>query len=254
MSFVLKIVCTIRSFLATAFFVVLTAILGLFMIVGMLVFRNQKWSDLVLLVWSRLSFWAHNVEVTIEGVENYPTEGCLFLFNHASHFDIPAFYYAIRKSARFGAKIELFSIPIFGPAMRAAGILPIERADRTKVLNLYAESIARVKAGESFVLAAEGTRQRLGGVGEKFKTGPFIFAISGQFPLVPVVIYGASECLPRGDLLACTSRWRSTIRIRILPPVATAGLTEQDRVRLQTEMRENMARAYQELEQLQNRA
>ena len=98
--------------------------------------------------------------------------------------------------------------------------------------------------GECFVLAAEGTRQPVPGVGAKFKSGPFIFALSGQFAIVPIVLRGAAECLPKGRLLACTGQWRYDLTMTILPPVPTVGLTEEDRPRLQEDIKAQMTKAY----------
>src|SRR5690606_10302576 len=120
---------------------------------------------------------AFGVRLTVEGLENLPAEGCIMVFNHSSHFDIFALAAGITKSSRFGAKIELFKIPVFNWAMRTVEVLPIRRRQRDQVLKLYEDSVPRVHSGESFYLAGEGSRQPTDQVGEKFKSGPFIFAI-----------------------------------------------------------------------------
>jgi len=240
----MKIIFWVRSIIATAYFIVLTAAIATAVIFSVVILRRQDFSDKLIWFWGRSLTWAFNIDVELLGEENIPKEGCLFVFNHSSHFDIIIFASAIKKHARFGAKIELFKIPIFGPAMRAAGVLPITRAERSKVLRLYDESIARVHKGESFILACEGTRQPRPGVGERFKSGPFIFAINGQFPVVPVVIRGAAEVLAKGDLIACTKAWKHKARVEVLPAMPTAGLTMDDRPQLQEEVRARMTAAY----------
>jgi 1-acyl-sn-glycerol-3-phosphate acyltransferase len=85
------------------------------------------------------------------------------------------------------------------------------------------------------------------GVGEKFKAGPFIFAIEGQFPIVPVVIKGAAEFCPKGSFLPGSRYWVNHARIQILPPVSMAGLTQEDRPRVQEEVRMLMTKAYAQL-------
>ena len=197
--------------------------------------------------WARPILFFYNVKVVVTGEENRPKSGCLYLFNHSSHFDILVLASCLPQPARFGAKIELFKIPLFGRAMLALGVLPITRSERDKVLQLYEDSIKRVHAGESFILAAEGTRQPNPGVGSKFKGGPFIFAVSGQFPIVPVVIRGAAECLPKGDLLACTRHFRHDVTIKILPAISTLGLKDkEDREELKNQVQKIMTTAYLE--------
>ena len=243
----MKSIYAIRSVLATIYFVFATIVFGGGVIIFVALTGQSKVVDILSWLWGRTTEWAFNLHVHREGDENLPNEGCLFIFNHTSHFDIITIYGQLKKSARFGAKIELFKIPLFGRILRAGGMLPIARSNREGVLKLYEESIVRVKNGESFLLAAEGTRQKSPGVGERFKSGPFIFAINGQFPIVPVVLKGVTDCLPKGQLLACTDRWRHDVKLKFLPPISTAGLTVDDRARLQEEVRALMIAAYEKM-------
>ena len=245
----------LRSLIASVIFILVTLIYSISAIVSLKIWPSLRLGDWFMLTWGRLSLWLYHVRVEVIGEDLLAAEGCLFVFNHCSHFDILAIAAGIRKTARFGAKIELFSIPFFGSAMRTVGVLPIVRSDRSRVLKLYNESIERVKKdGESFYLAGEGTRQVHPGVGANFKSGPFIFAINGQFQIVPLVLHGVTDCLARGEILPCTRRWGHVIRLRILPAVPTEGLTEDQRTMLKESVREMMAKAYQELEQSKNHA
>ena len=77
---------------------------------------------------------------------------------------------------------------------------------------------AALKQGKSIVIFPEGTRTRNGQVGEFKKT----FAILSRelnVPVVPVVISGAFEALPRG------SSWprRRPVGIRYLAPILPGG-------------------------------
>jgi 1-acyl-sn-glycerol-3-phosphate acyltransferase len=245
----LKILLAVRSVVATLGMVLATAWTASWTLVAALFFRNPSWVDGLIYAWGRRLAWLFQLNIHFGGEKNLPQEGCLFVFNHTSHFDIVVFCAAIRKRARFGAKIELFRIPIFGPAMRAAGVLPIHRGEKEKVFQLYAESASKVREGMSYVLAGEGTRQAQPGVGERFKAGPFVFAINGQFPIVPVVIRGAGEAMPKGRFLACMQSWRHDVDIQVLPPVSTKGLSLDDRDLLQKKVREQMAAVYGELAQ-----
>lgn len=236
----------LRSLFATVFFVLYTAIICISIIILSFILKRGPFLDRFMWLWARPILFFYNVQVTVRGEENKPAGGCLYLFNHSSHFDILVLASTLTQPVRFGAKIELFKIPLFGRAMLALGALPIERSERNKVLQLYEESIHRVHAGESFMLAAEGTRQPQPGVGAKFKGGPFIFAINGQFPIVPVVIRGAAECLPKGDLLACITHFRHEVTIQILPPISTLGVKEDGRSQLQEQAQKIMTTAYQQ--------
>lgn len=240
----MKLLLLLRSLVATVFFVLHTAVIASTIILLSFIVKRGPIFDHLMWVWARPILFFYNVHITVKGKENKPTGGVLYLFNHSSHFDILALASALSQPSRFGAKIELFKIPLFGRAMLALGVLPITRSEREKVLQLYEDSIKRVHAGESFILAAEGTRQPNPGVGSKFKGGPFIFAINGQFPIIPVVIRGAAECLPKGDLLACTRRFRHDVTIQLLPPLFTNGLKAEDRTQLRDQAQKIMTTAY----------
>ncbi|MGE3756278.1 MAG: lysophospholipid acyltransferase family protein, partial [Pseudobdellovibrionaceae bacterium] len=132
----------------------------------------QNWA---LHFWGIVSCSVFRVKIRVHGKENLPKAGGLVLFNHQSLIDIIILQY-ITGRIKFGAKIELFKVPFFGPAMRLSGMLPIARDNVQDVIRVYKEAEARAAQGELFALAPEGTRQKVDQLGP-FKSGPFIFAI-----------------------------------------------------------------------------
>lgn len=217
------------------------------LLVVLLIGSSQKFGDWIIYAWSKTMALIFRIDLDVQGLANLPEGGCLFVFNHNSLFDISVFHYAIRKSARFGAKIELFKIPFFGSAMRRLGALPIARGNIEKVMRVYQRSIPKViNEKKSFVLAAEGTRNSEGGVGKKFKSGPVIFALSGQFPIVPVVIIGTFEIIPKNGFLASWGRYRNPVTLKVLPPISTLGLSTDDRHSIKDSLRQQMTKAFDE--------
>lgn len=217
-------------------------------LIGVLLTRGSgRWADFIIRLWAKTLGVLFRLRLQVQGSENLPEGGCLFLFNHNSLLDIVAFHLAIPKSARFGAKIELFKIPIFGAAMRSLHVLPIARGSVDKVMRVYERSIPRVvEKGNSYVLAAEGTRNDSPGVGERLKSGPVIFAITGQFPIVPVVIIGAGEALPNKSLIGGWGRFWNPLKVKILEPVPTQGKTLDDRHAIKELLRTRMTTAFYE--------
>jgi 1-acyl-sn-glycerol-3-phosphate acyltransferase len=206
----------------------------------------RRFGNAIIRSWGKACCQILGLKLKVTGLENIPSGGCLFIINHSSLMDIPVFHAALKKPARFGAKAELFRIPIFGWAMRRMGALKINRGERKEVLRLYEQSVSRVHAGHSFILAAEGTRMDKPGVGEKFKSGPVIFAISGQFPIVPVVLKGVYEVLPKGRLIPDPKAFNSQVKVVVLPPYETKGLTLDDRSRVKDDLQRQMAKAFAE--------
>jgi len=231
---------------AALIWTLLMSILVLF-IAGVL--RSRRLVDRAIIqLWSHPIIWAGGGKVEVRGRENVlgRQKGFLIVFNHSSLIDIPVLYAYIPRTFRFGAKIELFKIPFFGKAMELCGVLPIDRGNRNKVMKIYDQAIQRVENGEAFALAPEGTRQKQVELG-RFKRGPFEFAINAQMDIVPVVLGGAYDMLPRDGVLLGAGRWRHPMILEILPPVSTAGLTMDDLDSLVEKVRGQMDPVFRQL-------
>jgi 1-acyl-sn-glycerol-3-phosphate acyltransferase len=129
----------------------------------------------------------------------------------------------------------LFQIPIFGHAMAAARALPIARSKLSEVMKVYEQATGRFANGECFILSPEGTRQKEERLGP-FKSGPFLFAISAQVPVVPIAIQGASKIQPKGVLLPNSQKWKSLIKVSIGKPILTVGMTADSKKDLQDQV------------------
>lgn len=234
----MNLLATLRSTLMLVLYPFVLVMICIVAILGNLIFNNREFDDNVALFWGKISCWMFGVKVILRGEENIPPGGCIFLFNHTSFFDIFAMQGAIR-GFRFGAKIELFKIPIFGATMTRLGALPIARHRREEVFRVYKEAQNRIERGEKFALAPEGTRQHEERLGD-FKAGPFVFGINARAPLVPVVIRGASAIMPKHHWLPNRDILVREVFIDVLPAVSTAGYDIKDRPLLQQRVRAEM--------------
>lgn len=228
----MKIIYIIRSILAAILFILATALLAFFGVILNIIFNRRKFDNWIMRTWGQVSCWLFNVQVQAYGLNHMKSvKGAIFLFNHSSFMDVLAMCKAL-PNIRFGAKIELFKIPLFGLCMRRFGVLPIARDNREEVFKVYEEAKIRFQRGEKFCLSPEGGRFH-GSELRPFKAGPYIFAINAQVPLVPLVIKGAYEVWPKGKWLANSDRWNRTIEVHVLEPIPTQGLTLVERGYLQ---------------------
>lgn len=239
----MKLVLIVRAVIAIFLFAVITTVLSALGVTLNLIFNRRRIDNWIMETWGRLSFLVFNVELKVYGLENMARkQGAVILFNHASFMDILAICAGL-YNIRFGAKIELFKIPVFGACMRRFGTLPIARGNREEVFKVYEEAKVRFARGERFCLSPEGGRfhsdQLL-----PFKAGPFVFAINSQVPLIPVVIKGAYDVWPKGKILANSDKWKRTIEIHVLPPVSTEGYTTANRGLLQEQIYKMMNAVY----------
>jgi 1-acyl-sn-glycerol-3-phosphate acyltransferase len=228
-----------RSLLAALVYPFMLVAYSSLALLANLVFHSRKLDDKIIVSWAQNTCHLFGVDVQVEGLENIPPGGCLFLFNHGSFFDIFAMSGWLPGN-RFGAKIELFKIPVFGLAMARLGVLPIARDKKEEVFRVYEAAQIRIKAGERFSLSPEGTRQIVEKLGP-FKAGPFVFAINAKAPVVPVVIRNAVLILPKGKYIPNMGTWHRTVRMTVLPAIPTENLNVDDRPRLQEQVRSVMA-------------
>jgi 1-acyl-sn-glycerol-3-phosphate acyltransferase len=238
----LTIVSCTCSAIGAAGFILLTFFTCVVIIV-LTYFNAQTMIDWIAIRWGRGSNWLFRLDVRVSGLENLPVEGCLFVFNHTSHLDVTTIHGFIPKPLRFGAKIELFKIPVFGRTLRLAGILPIERRNRGEVFKVYAEAQKRIANGESFVLAPEGTRQDGTTLGT-FKSGPFVLAINSEAMIVPIVLKGLSKAYSKDNILPSCGVWKPPVELIVLPGTETKNLSLDDRADLQESIRNQMLAVY----------
>jgi 1-acyl-sn-glycerol-3-phosphate acyltransferase len=234
----MKIFIYLRSLLMMLLFPLLTLFCSVLMMVMALLFRgDRRRLNWIGHLWTSTSLKMFGVKLRVRGKDHIPAGNCLLLFNHTSFFDIFSLFTVV--PVRYGAKIELFSIPIFGAAMRAFGILPIARNNREEVFRVYQEVARTMQPGERFALAPEGSRNKTESL-MPFKTGPFVFAIQAKLPIVPVVIKGARNIMPKGTWIPNKEKWTTEIEVRFLPAVETSSYSYESRSELVKTVYEQM--------------
>jgi len=195
--------------------------------------------DGIIRTWSRLWLLASGTRLTVEGEQNLdPDRSYVVVANHLSTLDIMTCFLTIPVPIRFLAKKELFQIPVFAQAMRAVGIIEVDRSARSAVhakVNEQAEQL--IAAKRSLIIFPEGTRPRDGAM-RPFKKGAFTMAISGQLPIIPLTIHGSYEAFPPGR------EWihGGHITAYIDPPIETAGLSQADTGKLRDQAYEIVSR------------
>ena len=173
-----------------------TFVLSLLVILGGLFGASDKALQPLAAFWGRAWLAGIGCRVKVNGLSNLEAgKPYVFACNHSSALDIPVLFRALPSNFRWIAKAELFRIPLFGKAMRAAGYIPMDRSNRRASMQSLADASARIKAGASVVIFPEGTRSQDGKLGE-FKSGGFLLALKAEQPVVPTLISGANEVLP----------------------------------------------------------
>lgn len=180
--------------------------------------------------------WLRAAKCTLEvrGTEHVDTSrSYVVIANHVSNLDIMACFAAVPLPIRYLAKKELFSIPILAQAMRAVGIVEVDRSGRAAAIaSVNRQSKPVIERGHSLIIYPEGTRSYHGEL-QAFKKGAFAMAAAANMPILPVAIHGTWEAWkPHSPWI----RGNSHITVVIHEPISTDGLSpaELDDLRLQT--------------------
>lgn len=187
--------------------------------------------------WARTILAASGVKVTVEGGENIvPGEPVVLAANHASFFDIMALLGYLPVDPKFVAKKELFSIPVFGWSIKAAGHVRIDRTHLKEAFGAYDVAARRIREEKLPVLVyPEGTRSRTGDM-LPFKKGPFVLAIAVGAPVVPIYVKGAFGIQPKGSIVVRPH----PMHVVIGQPIPATGLGPDDRDALSQRVRSAM--------------
>jgi 1-acyl-sn-glycerol-3-phosphate acyltransferase len=172
----------------------------------------------------RLAGWAREIakhceyELEVVGKSNLgkPGESFLVMSNHQSLYDVPVLFHVLGSNLRMLTKTELFLVPIFGPAMKAAGFISIDRSNRERALASLALAKEKIAGGLNVWIAPEGTRSLTGEL-LPFKKGGFNLALEAMVRVLPVTLSGTRDIL---SAKGTRSRPRAHVRATIHPPIS----------------------------------
>ena len=170
--------------------------------------------------WARRWLRAANCTLEVEGVEHVdPSRSYVVVANHQSNLDVMACFAALPIPIRFLAKKELFNIPILAQAMRAVGIVEVDRGGRAAAIaSVNRQSEPVIARGHSLIIFPEGTRSYHGEL-QAFKKGAFAIAAAADMPLLPVSITGTWQAWkPHSPWIT----GNASIRVVIAPPIETS--------------------------------
>ncbi|KAL1957232.1 hypothetical protein VTO42DRAFT_6266 [Malbranchea cinnamomea] len=181
----------------------------------------------------------------IEGQEYLLTRPAVFITNHQTELDVLLLGEVFPKYCSQTAKKSLRNVPFLGWFMAASGTVFIDRANRQTAFKAFdgAAKTMREKKQSVFIFP-EGTRSYASEPGLlPFKKGAFHLAVQAQVDIVPVVAENYAHKLSVKDL-----RFEpGSIRVKVLPPVSTKGLTAADVDNLTQSTRESMLQAIMDM-------
>lgn len=178
-------------------------------------------------------------DVKVEGLDNIDhNKAYVAVSNHQSLADI-ILMYKTKFQFKWVAKESLFKVPILGWNMSLAKHIKLKRGDFSSIKKVYREAAGWLRSGMSVVFFPEGTRSDNSGIGE-FQNGAFKLAIKESVPILPILIQGTRDAIPKGS-------WRFTTKtscfIKVLPAIETGAYLPGDYNRLRDLARSQLSGA-----------
>jgi len=176
-------------------------------------------------LWGRTILGLIGIRVRVDGKENLVNDGGqILLSNHQGILDILVYEGFLPVQFRWIARKNLFDIPFLGWSMKRAGYIPIVREGRKNMMRSILTAAERVKNGITLLIFPEGTRSPDGKLGE-FKKGSLLIILKSMSPIVPVLVKGSYDLLPKGTLHIKPGR----INVKIFPVVHPGEMEVNER-------------------------
>ena len=169
--------------------------------------------------WASLYTWLNPAwRVRVNGIEHVrPDTTYVMVANHQSLLDILVLF-RLFVHFKWVAKAELFRIICIGWNMSLNRYIRLRRGDPGSIKQMMDDAERTLAEGSSLMIFPEGTRSPDGHL-KAFKHGAFTLALRGRVPLLPIVVEGTSNALPkRGFIL----QGQHAISVRVLPEIPYA--------------------------------
>ena len=135
----------------------------------------------------------------------------IIIANHTSFLDILAVGMLSPKII-FLVSDWVYNSPIFGKGVRLAGFYPVSNGIDNGIEHLK----SKIEQGFSLMVFPEGSRSENNSI-KRFHKGAFYLAEQLQLDIIPIVIHGYSEILPKGDFIINGGKTTVEILNRIAP-------------------------------------
>jgi 1-acyl-sn-glycerol-3-phosphate acyltransferase len=125
------------------------------------------------------------------------------------------------------SKQSIFSVPLIGWNMRMNEYVALVRGDSRSSERMIADCERWLARGVSVFLFPEGTRSTDGTL-RPFRTGAFRIALASKRRVLPVVLDGTGDCLPKHGMVF---RKHARVRVRVLEPIDVCAYATPDEAR-----------------------
>jgi 1-acyl-sn-glycerol-3-phosphate acyltransferase len=189
-------------------------------------------------LWASLYTWLNPAwPVTVTGRQNIPRDvACVMVANHLSLLDILVMF-RLRTHFKWVSKAENFKVPFIGWNMKLNRYIELKRGNRASVLQMMRTTERTIDGGNSIMMFPEGTRSPSGRL-RSFKPGAFELALRCKVPILPIVIQGTHDALPKAGFVL---QGKHPISLEVLKPIPYEEFSEMKAEEISHEVRELIA-------------
>lgn len=192
------------------------------------------------LIWW-MFFWL-GMRLHVEGKENIPRWGerVCYIANHQSMMDIPVLY-GSGMWCGLVAKQELFRIPLLHGLLRILKCVAIDRSSLRASLKSILKGVEQIQGGYPMGIFPEGTRSKTGEIAE-MKAGAFKMATKPGALIIPVAMKNTRHTFEAVDSFRIVH-----VYVRIMKPIDTSALSEEELKVLHSDVEKEIKEAYASL-------
>lgn len=246
-----------RTLIAAVFLAFITLSSILLFLGAVVIWCLTKWFDhrlVILHLYS--SFWA-SIYVWIMPAWHIKRLGknnidwsrtYIIISNHQSLLDMLVAF-SLFFPFKWVSKAEIFRLPFIGWNMTLNRYIKLYRGDKTSIGQMMNDAKHHLSAGSSVYLFPEGTRSQTGQVKE-FKLGAFLLAKQLNMPILPIVINGTTDALPKHSL---NFHGHHDITIEVLPAVEPDTFKKESEIELAQRMQQVISSRVEEIANTENR-
>jgi len=192
---------------AAAFLIFMASTSALFYVIAIFIWLCTVWFDRRLVAlhfftsfWASVYLWMMPAwSVSCKGRKKIKRRRIyIVVSNHQSQLDILVAF-RLFFPFKWVSKAEVFKIPFIGWNMLLNRYIQLKRGDKESVTQMMIDCEETISKGSSVYFFPEGTRSYTGIVKE-FKSGAFILAHKMKIPILPIVINGSKNALPKHSL------------------------------------------------------
>jgi 1-acyl-sn-glycerol-3-phosphate acyltransferase len=120
--------------------------------------------------------------------------------------------------------------------------VPIDRSSTRSAMVMMQKAINHLNQGSSILIFPEGTRSEDGAI-KRFKDGAFIIAKKAEVAILPVVINGTLETLPKSGMVG----GRQTFALKVLPEIPYESFKDKSASEIAREMQQLMVEEHKKI-------